>query len=373
MSVSAKRVGQILRETREEKNLSVKDVSKDTNIAMKFILALESEDYSLFPAETFTIGFLKTYSDYLKLDTSHMLNLYRGEQEEESQLPLEELTKPTVKMLAVELEKNRALLPIIIVILVLGGILGFSYLYDTKPGEEENSNPNSLLDEGKFGSFIPSDVKFESQTVLEGSSVPFTLTPDQGFTFSVNNQQCKIFIKGVEKGSSDENIAVIGFNVFPDKKVYFFKSKVNEESLLSYNNPELESLRREIKVLTQAITENSAKVLITLSDERAGSPKKPSGDVPIQVTLFFIKASYAEFIIDGQTGERGLISAGETKQLEAKDRLEIKVGDGGAVDMVQNGKERIKMGRPGKLTRKIYFKAPSPYDSTQFIIKEMGD
>ena len=267
----------------------------------------------------------------------------------------------------------QALLPILIVVLVLAGILGFSYIYDSKPGEEENSNPNSILDEGKFGSSIPTDVKFESQTVPEGSSVPFTLTPDQGFTFSVNNQQCKIFIKGVEVNSENENIAVIGFNVFPEKKVYFFRSKVNEESLLSYNNPELESLRRDIKVLTQAITEKSAKVLITLSDERVGSPKKPSGDVPIQVTLFFIRSSYAEFIVDGQTGERGLISPGETKQLEAKDRLEIKVGDGGAVEMIQNGKERIKMGRPGKTTKKIFYKAASPYDSTQFIIKEMGD
>ena len=109
--MSNKRVGQILREVREEKNLSVKDVSRDTNIAIKFIIALENEDYAQFPAETFTIGFLKTYSDYLKLDTAGMMNLYRGEQLVESQQPLEELTKPTVKMIALELEKNK-LLPI---------------------------------------------------------------------------------------------------------------------------------------------------------------------------------------------------------------------------------------------------------------------
>jgi len=125
--------------------------------------------------------------------------------------------------------------------------------------------------------------------------------------------------------------------------------------------------------LTQVITENSANVLVSLGDERVGSPKKVSGDIPIQVTLFFNRQSYAEFIIDGQTAERGLIAPSETRQLEAKDRLEIKVGDGGAVEMIQNGKERVKMGRPGKQIKKIFFKAPSPYDNTQFIIKEMGD
>lgn len=369
--MSTKRVGQILRETREEKNLTVKDVSKDTNIAMKFILALESEDYSLFPAETFTIGFLKTYSDYLKLDTSHMLNLYRGEQDEESQLPLEELTKPTVKMLAVELEKNRALLPILIVVLVLGGILGFSYLYDVKPGEEENSNPNTITEEGKFGNFLPTDIKFEATNITEGQSVPLALTPEGGFTFSVNNQQCKIFIKGVEKNQNDELQAVIGVNVFPEKKVYFFKSKSNEETILTYNIPELESLRRDIKVNTQVIKENSARVLVSISEEKEGAPRKMNGDVPIQVTLFFSRAVYVEFIIDGQTGERGLIPASESRQLEAKDRLDIKVGDGGAVEMIQNGKEKVKMGRPGKMTKKTFLRTPSPYDSTQFIIKEI--
>lgn len=369
--MSTKRVGQILRETREEKNLTVKDVSKDTNIAMKFILALESEDYSLFPAETFTIGFLKTYSDYLKLDTSHMINLYRGEQDEDSQLPLEELTKPTVKMLAVELEKNRALLPILIVILVLGGILGFSYLYDVKPGEDENSNPNSIMDEGKFGNSLPTDIKFETITITENQGVPLTLTADQGFTFSVSNQQCKIFIKNVEKSSNDELQAVLGFNIYPEKKVYFFKSKINEDTLLTNSIPELEYLRRDVKVNTQVITENSARVLVSTSEEKEGITRKNSGDIPIQVTLYFNRASYVEFVIDGQTGERGLISPNETRQLEAKDRLEIKVGDGGAVEMIQNGKEKVKMGRPGKTTKKIFYKTQSPYDSTQVIIKEI--
>ncbi|MCB1140763.1 MAG: helix-turn-helix domain-containing protein [Leptospiraceae bacterium] len=373
--MSTKRVGQILRETREERNLTVRDVSKDTNIAMKFILALESEDYSLFPAETFTIGFLKTYSDYLKLDTAHMLNLYRGEQLEESQLPLEELTKPTVKMLAVELEKNRAILPILIVVLVLVGIFFFSYFYENNSSESGSSgNSGSILeDKNKLSSEIPTDMTFSQQSLSESTPIPLTLTPEQGFTFNVGSQQCKIFIKGVKLNPDGNNTAILGLNIYPDKNVYTFDSKIGEDIVLDSSIPELESLRREIKIQNQAITENSAKIMVSLGDEKEFNNSKPSGDVPIQITLYFLKSSYAEFIIDGQTGEKGLISANETKQLEAKDRLEIKVGDGGVVEMIQNGKDRVKMGRPGKLTKKIFYKVPSPYDSTQFIIKETGE
>jgi transcriptional regulator with XRE-family HTH domain len=370
-----KRVGQILREVREEKNLSVKDVSRDTNIAIKFVIALENEDYAQFPAETFTIGFLKNYSDYLKLDTAGMMNLYRGEQLVESQQPLEELTKPTVKMIALELKSNK-LLPLGI---ILGVCLAVSLVYyfsensDSSATVESNTpvetteNPNPVNP-----SLIP-DISYIQQSVPENSSVPFTLTPEQGFKFSVNNQQCKIFIKGVKKVDG-ENFATIGFNIFPEKKVYTFESKVGSESVLSYNNPELTSLRREIKIVTQAVTDSSAKILVRLSGEaKPDSNNKPIGDVPIQVTLYFIRSSYVEFIIDGQTGERGLVSSGETKQLEARDRLEIKVGDGGAVEMIQNGKEKVKLGRPGRLAKKIFLKAPSPYDNTQFIIKELGE
>lgn len=370
-----KRVGQILREVREEKNLSVKDVSRDTNIAIKFVIALENEDYAQFPAETFTIGFLKNYSDYLKLDTAGMMNLYRGEQLVESQQPLEELTKPTVKMIALELKSNK-LLPLGI---ILGVCLAVSLVYyfsensDSSATVESNTpvetteNPNPVNP-----SLIP-DISYIQQSVPENSSVPFTLTPEQGFKFSVNNQQCKIFIKGVKKVDG-ENFATIGFNIFPEKKVYTFESKVGSESVLSYNNPELTSLRREIKIVTQAVTDNSAKIMVRLSGEaKPDSNNKPIGDVPIQVTLYFIRSSYVEFIIDGQTGERGLVSSGETKQLEARDRLEIKVGDGGAVEMIQNGKEKVKLGRPGRLAKKIFLKAPSPYDNTQFIIRELGE
>lgn len=373
--MSNKRVGQILREAREDKNLAVKDVSRETNIAIKFVIALENEDYAQFPAETFTVGFLKTYSDFLKLDTAAILNLYRGEKLEESQQPLEELTKPTVKLIALELEKNK-LLPIILVVLIAAGILLFSYFYDSSE-KGDSSSTDEITENVSSGNpsvtGIP-EISFISQSVPENSSVPFILTPEQGFNFSVNNQQCKIFIKSVRKDpGSGDNIAVIGFNIFPEKKVFTFESKVNSDYVLSYNTPELSSLRREIKITTQAVTEKTAKILVRLSDTKSDSNNKPVGDVPIQVTLFFLKNSYVEFMIDGQAGERGIVTAGDTKQLEAKDRLEIKVGDGGAVEMIQNGKERVKLGRPGKLVKKIFYKAQNSYDSTQYIIKELGE
>lgn len=187
----------------------------------------------------------------------------------------------------------------------------------------------------------------------------------------------------MEQGS-DTNTAVLAFNVYPELTVYKFRLSEGQEKVLSYSIPEISSLRRSIRISAQSVTGSSAKVLVSLSEEeRQGTTVQPNpqgedstktlGDVPIQVTLFFSKPSYAEFIIDGQMGFRGLVQGGENKALEAKDRLEIKVGDGSAVEMIQNGKPKVVLGRPGKLVKKVYIKTPNPYDSTQFIIKELGE
>lgn len=368
-----KRVGQILKEAREEKNLTVRDVSKETNIAVKFLLALENEDYSQFPAETFVLGFLKTYADFLKLDSAQILQLYRGQQAEESQQPLQEITQPTMKIIALEIEKNKAILPFILIGLIFLAVLVFSFFYNDGSSLETRTNqPIENTSSKPETNTIPTEIDFTQQSVPENGAVPFTLTLEQGYSFSVNNQQCKIFIKGVSETSEGKK-AVIGFNVSPERKVYTFEVKLDEEVKLSYENPELENLRREVIVKAQSITENSAKVLVSLGKEREGSSSSPVGDVPIQVTLFFIKSTYGEFSSDGQVGERRLFHAGEKINLEARNRLELKVGDGSAVEISQNGKERVKLARANKVTKKIYFKVPNPYDSSQFIIKEQGD
>ncbi|TGK10024.1 helix-turn-helix domain-containing protein [Leptospira fletcheri] len=378
--MNQKRVGQILREAREEKKLTVKDVSKDTNISVKYILALETEDYAQFPGETFTIGFLKNYGSYLKLDTGMLVNLYRGEKIEESQAPLEELTRPTSSFYYdLNIDKNKLITAVGALLIVILGIFAFPYVFDGSGSGDEVS------EDGRRKLEIPENIDFVNRSVPETRPESFILTTNQGVSFSVSNQQCKLFITGVEQGS-ETNKALLAFNVYPELNVYKFKLSEGEEKVLSYTVPEISSLRRSIRITAQSVTASSAKVLVSLNEEeRPGNSNatkqgtedsnstKTLGDVPIQVTLFFSKPSYAEFIMDGQMGFRGLVQSGETRSLEAKDRLELKVGDGSAVEMIQNGKTKVVLGRPGKLVKKVFIKTPNPYDSTQFIIKELGE
>lgn len=370
--MSNKRVGQILREARESRRLTVRDVSKDTNIAIKFILALENEDYSQFPAETFAMGFLKTYSDYLKLDTGLILNLYRGEQLEESRAPLEELTKPTRPVISqVKPDKTKIITVLAVIVFAIAVIALFGFFFD----EMENNNSIELQDKNKKTpdqNTSKHNTQFFQQSILPGQATPTILTLDKGVKFSVSNRICKMYIVRVkEQAQAQQNTAVLGFNIFPKKDVYKFKVALGQKVRLHHELPGLSPLLREIQLETQAISSRSAKIMVTISKTELESQNPtPTGNVPIRVQLKFVKNCFVEFIIDGQPSEQGRVLKGQNKILEANDRLEIKVSDGGAVEVEINGKNKGKLGRPGQSVQKAYYKVPDPYDSTRYQIKE---
>ncbi len=83
--------GEILRTSREKKGYSLEQVARDTNIAKKYLNALEAEDFSIFPGEPYLIGFLKNYSEYLGLDPNEMVTLHRNMKLQEQPVPIDEL------------------------------------------------------------------------------------------------------------------------------------------------------------------------------------------------------------------------------------------------------------------------------------------
>lgn len=70
-------VGELLRQTRESKGLTISNAVEKTYIQEKFIIALECNNYAVFPAEAYLKGFLKIYAEYLGLDVLELNNLYK--------------------------------------------------------------------------------------------------------------------------------------------------------------------------------------------------------------------------------------------------------------------------------------------------------
>lgn len=66
-------LGRMLKEARESKGLSLRDVEEATKIRKKYLQALEEEDFEKIPGRTYAKGFLKNYSNFLQLETDELL------------------------------------------------------------------------------------------------------------------------------------------------------------------------------------------------------------------------------------------------------------------------------------------------------------
>ena len=84
-------IGEKLRLARERNNLTIEQIARETHVAKRFLKALEDEDFSVFPGETYAMGFLRNYAEYLGLNAEELIGIYRNIKIQEQPLPMNEL------------------------------------------------------------------------------------------------------------------------------------------------------------------------------------------------------------------------------------------------------------------------------------------
>jgi cytoskeletal protein RodZ len=84
-------LGEKLKSAREQKGYTFDQISRDTNIARRYLEALESEDFALFPGEPYLLGFLRNYGEYLGLNVPDLISSYRTIKIQEQPIPVEQL------------------------------------------------------------------------------------------------------------------------------------------------------------------------------------------------------------------------------------------------------------------------------------------
>jgi cytoskeletal protein RodZ len=131
-------LGVKLRTAREAKDLDFDQAGKDTKIAIRYLQALENEDFSGFPGETYITGFLKNYGAYLDLDIQELLSLYRAFKIQEQPVPVEQLLKKSSLL-------PKILLIALLVILALGIIGGGVWFFLNRPKTVRAADPASRI------------------------------------------------------------------------------------------------------------------------------------------------------------------------------------------------------------------------------------
>src|SRR5947208_10463531 len=81
-------IGETLRDARMRAKIDVSEVEASTKIRAKYLRALENEEWGLLPGPTFVRSFLRTYADYLGLDSKLLVEEYRLRHEGPSELDM---------------------------------------------------------------------------------------------------------------------------------------------------------------------------------------------------------------------------------------------------------------------------------------------
>lgn len=275
-----KRVGDILRKTREHKGLSYMDVNKFTKIHPKFLEALEENNYKIFSSPVHIKGFLKIYAGFLELNVSEILAFFRREYDEATmnkRRVIEPIKQPKY------LITPATITTFSIIFLIL---LFFSYLFYQY--RSFSGNPSLIIEKPSSDTTV-----FESMFEIVGKT-------DADASIFLNGQKIQTNIDGsfTEKINLSEGINTLNF--------------------LSVNK-----LQRESKLVRSVIYESKNKI----SSEKTLEVMSLEKAVVISVTL------------DGSKTIDVSMFRNTSRIFEATQSIKLKTQDAGSVKIKFNGKD----------------------------------
>jgi len=354
-------IGEKLRSAREAKKLSLKDVSKDTNIVVMYLEALENEEFDKFPGETYLLGFLRSYAEYLKLDADEMIQNYKSYKIGESVTPLEELIKPTRTPLLMNLtamyNQYRNMF------LIGGGVIGLALVIWLVGSFFSNSIDYDRDDSAKN---IKDEYNLSKQTMGIENLRNLQLSNDSGYTllysneavqFMVDNREVVLLIKEIKKDS-------VAVELLPGERM----ERLEMEKPVTVK---LQDFTRDIVFTLKGLTENRAKIQIVLGQSvepeikevaQAAEPQKNvdntrvvaqnEKNLKIVFEAEFSQKTYLELYLDGMEKKKGIVAAGTHERWEAAEYMQLKIGNAGGIKAKINGKD-YTFGLPGQVANKV--------------------
>lgn len=72
-------IGRLLRQTREKSGLDIAEAARSLRINLRYLEALEDSRNQDLPGTTYAIGFVRSYAEYLNLDSDEIVRRYKAE------------------------------------------------------------------------------------------------------------------------------------------------------------------------------------------------------------------------------------------------------------------------------------------------------
>ena len=353
-------IGEKLRSTREAKKLTIKEVVKETNINPVYIEALEDEKFDKFPSETYVIGFLKNYAEYLRLDVEAIVKAYKGYKIGESATPLEELTRPTKSSLMMMISSfaNRYRNVLFVAGVVVAVLIIISGIRAIFVSDVDVTGDNSI--ENIKNKYSQKNKEIENYRTLQ-------LTNNKGYVLVYKKEAVQFLVDTKE-------VVFLLKNIYGDSvEMEIHPGKLTEK--IEMDKPKtlkIEGCSRDVIFTLKGLTESRANIMVMLGEkeevvqEKATDVEEPltKGDnttvvaknkqnLKIIVEAEFTQKSFVELYLDGVRKMRSFIPQGTKDRWEAIESIQIKIGNAGGMLAKINGKDYKTFGNPGQVVNKV--------------------
>lgn len=117
--------GKRLQEAREERHLSREEVARQLHQDVSIIQALEEDDYTRLPGQTYVLGYLRSYARLLKLPENEIVAAVQIERAETRDLLPENIDYD--RPVRLTSRRHRTWLYVLLILLILAGLAGLFF------------------------------------------------------------------------------------------------------------------------------------------------------------------------------------------------------------------------------------------------------
>lgn len=354
-------LGDRLKKVREDRGYSIEQVSRETNIARKYLRALEDEDFSAFPGDTYLIGFLHNYAEHLGLDSNEMVTLYKNMKLQEQPAPIEELLEPP---------KSRVV-PVLIIVFVLillfGGVLVYKFF---------------LLPGGESGAVKSETVRQQKQTPASKEAVTYEVKEEivekhfkEGDTIAVPVGDKRIILRirtvgdtvvlSYPSGTADLKLGIsqpVDLDNDGKGDIYITVNDIDAKvkgAVIRFdrfiNDKNFQIASKE----TASSEQSGSDIPVNLGSTNASSREKPvkiilsrTAQEPFVLDILFRGYCFVRYIADRGDREEQYFNKGETLRLDINREIQIWLSNAGALTARLGGKD-VSFGKPGEVTASL--------------------
>lgn len=377
------KLGSLLKKSREEKNLTIKDIQEETKIRKKYLEAIEENNFDILPGTVYLKVFVKGYAREVGLDYQKLLSNYeilKIEEKKETKLNKDFLDGNKVSYVSKNNKKKINPLKIILFILIalfLTAAAIYSYQYfseaeirllNQKNSEqqskkninnkeqktpavekEEADNLNKKLnDKAANKKTVNIDLLTDSDNQAADSTIKNDLQSFMGLSDKQIdiNEKSEIIIP--KDGVSANNTKIKTEEELLEAAAQKQNIKLEDESLKSIFNSENNLAAENDSDLSQNIDnekDDSASIIVendenNFTENKDGDKLNNSAAAAEKILIKADDTVWVTIDVDNNNVFSGILESSDQLDFEFKESIYIKIGNGSAIT-AEIGKEEF--------------------------------